>query len=85
MLNWLCGELEVDKAELLSKRRFADLVGKRRVAACFFREFGKSFPQIGEMLNRDHSTVVHLVQTITDKELEQSEYLVRKWELINAE
>lgn len=56
----LCVKYEVDKCELLSKRRGA-LVKKRRSIAKDLREMGYSYPAIGKLLNRHHTTIMSLL------------------------
>lgn len=46
-----------------SDHRFSDLVDGRAWVAREARARGHSFPSIGRALNRDHSTVMHLVRT----------------------
>ena len=41
--------------------RRRDLVEVRRVVARYLRTSGCSLPEIGRALNRDHSTVMHLL------------------------
>lgn len=59
-----CVKYEVDKCILLSKRRNALLVEKRKLIAKELREKGLSYPQIGKLLNRHHTTIMHLLGVI---------------------
>lgn len=59
-----CVKYEVDKCILLSKRRTADLVEKRKLIAKDLRELGLSYPAIGKLLNRHHTTVMHLLGVV---------------------
>jgi chromosomal replication initiation ATPase DnaA len=46
-----------------SDRRFEELVAGRAWVAREARQRGHSFPAIGRALNRDHSSIIHLVRT----------------------
>lgn len=85
VLNWLCGELEVDKAELLSDRRFGWLVAKRRTAVCFFRALGKGYNETARILNRDHSSIIHLWRTASDQDRDIAVFFAERWVFINGE
>lgn len=47
-------------AEIISQRRQANLVECRREIVRFLRKQGLSYPAIGEMMNRDHTSIMHL-------------------------
>ena len=85
VLNWLCGELEVDKAELLSNRRHGWLVAKRRIAVCFFWELGKGYSETARILNRDHTSIMHLYRTASNKDKDTAVFLAERWVFINGE
>lgn len=57
----LAGHLfDVEFDNILSKRRDHTIVRARQAAMCALREVkGFSFPRIGRMFARDHSTVIH--------------------------
>lgn len=57
----LCVKYEVDKCELLSKRRDSKIVEKRRLIAQELRDRGLSYPAIGKLLNRHHTTIMSLL------------------------
>lgn len=48
---------------VLAKGRSERLVACRAVMAHHLRGRGLSFPRIGQMLNRDHTSILHLVNT----------------------
>ena len=50
-------------AQLKSPKRTAAMVNARALVAIEARHLGFSYPAIGRALNRDHSSIVHLVQT----------------------
>ena len=45
--------------DILGPSRSKKLVAVRRLCILMFRERGHSTPEIGRILNRDHSTIVH--------------------------
>lgn len=47
--------------DVLGKDRRPTPVAARRDVAIYFRHTGKSFPEIGRILQRDHTTVLNLV------------------------
>jgi hypothetical protein len=48
---------------VLAKGRSEPEVACRAVMAHYLRGRGMSFPRIGQMLNRDHTSILHLVNT----------------------
>lgn len=50
--------------EILSRCRRSDLVAARRKIALALRENGFSYPQIGKVMNRDHSSIIHLCKPL---------------------
>ena len=56
---------KLKKDDLLSKRRTKDLATARQIAMYLCREMtDESLPQIGNMFERDHSTVIHAIDKI---------------------
>ena len=50
-------------ADLRAPSRKRELVEVRRIVAAYLRRRGCSLPEIGRVLNRDHSTVLYLPRT----------------------
>jgi chromosomal replication initiation ATPase DnaA len=50
------------KMEILSRRRQRNIVDDRQRVAKFLYERGFSYPEIGKMMNRDHTSIMHLVK-----------------------
>lgn len=50
------------KMEILSRRRQKSIVDDRQRVAKFLYEKGLSYPKIGQMMNRDHSSIMHLIK-----------------------
>lgn len=48
--------------DILGKRKFKHLVTVRRKCIVMLREKGYSTTEIGRIMNRDHSTIVHALQ-----------------------
>ncbi|WP_174804371.1 helix-turn-helix domain-containing protein [Martelella limonii] len=54
-------------ADLVGNRRFKAMTLVRQIAFFELKEFyGKSFPEIGRMMNKDHTTVLHGYRKIRD-------------------
>lgn len=56
----LCEHFKFNPEELKSHDRHKELVDKRQKIAKLLRVMGLSYPQIGSMMNRDHSSIMHL-------------------------
>ena len=61
MLYQMCHELGVSVWRVRSRSRDRKLVMVRRDIAHRLREAGHSFPAIGKALNRDHTSIMHLL------------------------
>ena len=48
--------------DILGPRKFKPLVAVRRKCAVMLREKGHTTTEIGRIMNRDHSTIVHALQ-----------------------
>lgn len=65
LIKRVCESFEVSKKELLSKRRLRYIVLPRQVLMYILRkEYGLTFERIATMLNKNHATVLHSVNTI---------------------
>jgi chromosomal replication initiation ATPase DnaA len=49
-------------AQILGPRRDRDLIQARAALACKLRQDGYSLKRIGQAMNRDHTSVLHLIQ-----------------------
>jgi chromosomal replication initiation ATPase DnaA len=54
------------KEELLDKKRKSKMVDARTFIAYYLRARGLGVVEIGQLLNRDHSTVIHLLNKYDD-------------------
>lgn len=57
----LCESVKKHPSEIRSRRRDSFLVEARVIIARALREKGLSFPQIGMIMNRDHSSIQYLI------------------------
>ena len=51
----------VSVGEVLSRSRTPHIVAARRAVAIHYRNAGRSFPEIGRIIGRDHTSVMNLV------------------------
>ena len=67
----MASELGYDTKALRSRTRTSFLADQRKVMARLLKDRGWSHTQIGEFLNRDHSSVTIMIQTsyLVEKEL----------------
>lgn len=69
----------LDPAAIRSPSRRPELVAARRIVAMLLYRHGQSTPAIGAYLGgRDHSTILHALNTITADELAMVEQIQRK-------
>lgn len=59
-----CVKYEVQKDELLSTKRYKRLVYIRTAISKKLREQGWSYPRIGKLLNRHHTSIMHLLGVV---------------------
>ena len=61
LIDAVCAEFKITAMTLLSRQRAQKLFAPRAVLATILREQGLSYPAIGRILNREHATVMNLV------------------------
>jgi len=67
ILTAVCVGLRVELKAIIGKCRMRHLVEARQIAFYLMRQLtGLTLKQIGEVFNRDHSTVVYGIQTCSD-------------------
>ena len=54
--------------DILGKSKLKELVAVRRKCVVWLREKGYSTTEIGRIMNRDHSTIVHSLQKVAAAE-----------------
>ncbi len=55
-------DLKITRDDIFGPRKFDRFVAARYVLVTILRERGWSYPQMGKMLGRDHSSIVHLAK-----------------------
>jgi hypothetical protein len=66
LLNAVAKRTGTPVSDIIGDSRRWELVHARRVAAVGLRELKWAYPAIGRAMGRDHSSIVHLVQTADD-------------------
>lgn len=62
----VCSYYGVELKDMLSDRRQIDVARARQIAMFLSRSMTpKSFPNIGQLFNRDHTTVLHAIRSVT--------------------
>ncbi|MFH1215731.1 MAG: chromosomal replication initiator protein DnaA [Pseudomonadota bacterium] len=80
--DFIAGQFKIDVAELQSKTRKQSISLPRQIAMYLSRKYtDMPLTDIGKAFNRDHSTVVHSIRTITDKRIRNTS-LRRQVELL---
>lgn len=79
LLGYICGELAVDRCEVISRRRDRLLIEKRKIVICALRLMNWSFCKIGREIKRDHTTVSYLYKSTSDKEKKVAEIIAMSW------
>jgi chromosomal replication initiator protein len=60
----VCDHFGVDRSDILSRRRSRHIATPRQVAMYLCRvHLGTSYPRLGELFGRDHSTAIHAIDT----------------------
>lgn len=61
--------------QILSRVRDREVVDARHIfAAVMKKEFGHTFEHIGEILDRDHTTIIHAITTFGDRYKQYEDY-----------
>ena len=83
IFNTVCYSYNVKMQAVRGKNRQANIREARQLVAYFIREYTDlSLPNVGYMINRDHSTVIHSIKVVRDQVEFNKEYRLRH-ELIN--
>jgi chromosomal replication initiation ATPase DnaA len=64
LLPKFCKSIGVEASEILGPRKDSITSASRNVMYYLYRKMGYSFPDIGEFMNRDHSTVMNGVNRV---------------------
>ena len=70
VLKELCIDLEIELVKLKSKSRLREIADKRHIALyVLYKNLGLTTIRSGEILNRDHSTVIHAIRKVENLSL----------------
>lgn len=64
LLKKFCGQYDVQKDDLLSKKRDKRLVNIRQAISSKLRSEGWTYPRIGKLLHRHHTSIMHLLGVV---------------------
>jgi len=78
IVDRVSGDYGVPKEIILSPRRQKEFVDLRCIIAYVLRKREYSLPEIGRVLNRDHTTVINLLKRI-EKDLELKSRAEKYW------
>lgn len=68
VINAVCEAFGVSRMDLLSQRRHRHLADARIAVSVILRETTPlSYPRIGQLLNRDHTTVLHHLRKLEER------------------
>lgn len=67
-MNDIAKEYDYTAEDIIGKNRCRKLVEIRRKCAVMLREKGYSTTEIGRIMNRDHSTIVHSLKIMAQKQ-----------------
>jgi chromosomal replication initiator protein len=67
-MNDIAKEYDYTAEDIIGKNRSRKLVEIRRKCAVMLREKGYSTTEIGRIMNRDHSTIVHSLKIMAQKQ-----------------
>ena len=79
-MDWVCNELDVDRDVITGKSKFGSIVAKRWIIACFLYKLGNNYSQIGRIIWRDHSTVMHALDNATESMWDTAYHLLVKYD-----
>lgn len=75
----------VSPGQIASAEKGRDVVKARMVAAWLLRQDGRSYPEIGQALGKDHSTIIHAVKRVDGCEELTAHALVVRGALVGNE
>lgn len=70
IIDHVASEYGHDRNDVLGPRKFKVLIEIRSHCIKLFREQGYSTTEIGRIMNRDHTTIVHALQKMAKQEEE---------------
>ena len=67
LLEWACGLARTTVEEVRGRDRKAGPAARRMMVCALLRRRRLSFPVIGRLVNRDHSTVIHAERIVDSR------------------
>ena len=74
IVSIIAKETHVKVDDILGRRRVPAIAEARQILMYLLREMGLSFPEIGTLCERDHTTVMHACDQIAEKERQASDF-----------
>jgi chromosomal replication initiator protein len=75
----------IKKEDIIGERRTKDIAQARHIAIYLIREItDMSFPGIGKILNRNHTTIISSIETVEKKIISQQSFSMEMDELIKS-
>jgi chromosomal replication initiation ATPase DnaA len=74
-LNYVAAAFNVDPDAVLGHSRAANVAAARQLLYWLLRQDGLSYPVIGALVGRHHTTVIHGVRAVNDGIAEQQKWL----------
>lgn len=75
ILNIISEECRIDVEGILSRSRRRDLVyGRHMFCSILKRYFGYSLKKIGDIVDRDHTTVINSIEVFRDRYIQDLDY-----------
>lgn len=67
IIDICCNEFDIDRLQFFSCKRNRNYVDARKIAAYMIRKYCKApYKQIGQVLSKDHSTIIHYITMCED-------------------
>jgi chromosomal replication initiation ATPase DnaA len=76
-LAYVCTAFNVHPDSVLGHSRNANVAAARQLLYWLLRQDGLSYPKIGALVGRHHTTVIHGVRAVNDGIRQQQEWLAK--------
>jgi chromosomal replication initiation ATPase DnaA len=74
-LNYVAQAFNVDRGAVLGHSRAANVAAARQLLYWLLRQDGMSYPAIGALVGRHHTTIMHGVRAVNDGIEQQQKWL----------
>ena len=75
ILEIIAEECGVNVNDVMKKVRKSELVKARHMYSAILRKYyGFSYPKIGEIMDKDHTTIIHSVDTFRNRYINEEDY-----------